>query len=151
MTVQINDLTSATALSTADQVPISSAADRDTRKMSLSLLLSWLQSNLVPPGRLAQQFAVPVNLSNTTVSVGDTWLVLNPAGTVASAAITLPSGPRDGQVVLVNTTQTLTALTVLSGSGAPTPTLFGAPTTLAVNGFFEMRYNALQNAWYRTG
>jgi hypothetical protein len=81
--------------------------------------------------------------------VGDTWLVLNPAGTVANAAITLPSGPRDGQVVLVNTTQTLTALTVFSGAGAPT--LFGAPTTLAVNGFFEMRYNALQNAWYRTG
>jgi hypothetical protein len=49
--------------------------------------------------------------------------------------------------VLVNTTQALTALTMVA-SGT---TLFGAPTTLAANGFFEMRYNALQNAWYRTG
>lgn len=147
MTVAINDLTSATALSTADQVPISSASDRDTRKMSLSLLLSWLQSNLVPPGTLVQQFAIPTNLGGATVAVGNTWLVLNPAGTIANYTVTLPQNMTDGQVVLVNTTQTLTALTV-NGAGG---TVIGAPTTLAANGFFEMRYNALQSVWYRTG
>jgi hypothetical protein len=149
MTVAINDLTSATALSTADQVPISSGADRDTRKMSLSLLLSWLQSNLTfTAAKPVQQFAVPTTGQTVTVAAGDSWLVLTPAGTLAALTVNLPTSRTDGQTVLVNSTQILTSLTV-SGAGT---TVNGAPTTLAaVNGFFEMRYTATLNAWFRTG
>ncbi len=147
MTVSINDLTSATALTGGDQVPMSSAASRDTLKMSLSLLQSWLQSNLTfPAGKPVQQFAVPTTGQTVTVATGDTWLVVTPAATLAALTITLPTDRTDGETVLVNCTQTLTALAV-GGAGT---TVNGAPTTLAANGFFEMRYTAVLNAWYRT-
>jgi hypothetical protein len=148
MTVSINDLTSATALTGGDQVPISSAANRDTLKMSLALLQSWLQANLTfTAANLATQFATPTTGQTVTVTTGNTWLNITPAATLAALTINLPTDRTDGETVLVNSTQTLTALTV---SGAST-TVVGAPTTLAANGFFEMRYSGTLNAWYRTG
>jgi hypothetical protein len=147
MTVSINDLTSATALSTADQVPISSGSDRDTRKMSLSLLLSWLQSNLVfTAAKPVQQFAAPTTGQTVTVATGDTWLILTPAGTLAALTVNMPTNRTDGQSVRVTSSQTLTALTV-SGNGT---TIAGAPTTLTANGFFTMTYTATLNTWLRT-
>jgi hypothetical protein len=148
MTVTINDLTSATALSTGDHFPISSGTDRDTRKSSLSLLLSWLQDNLTfTAAKPVQQFAVPLTGTTVTVTTGDSWLVITPAGTLAALTVALPTDRTDGETVLVNSTQILTSLTV-SGAGT---TVVGGPTTLAANGFFEMRYTATLNAWYRTG
>jgi hypothetical protein len=47
----------------------------------------------------------------------------------------------------VNTTQAVTALTV-AGNGA---TVNGAPTTLAANGFFRIRFDAVLDVWYRVG
>lgn len=148
MTVTINDLTSATSLSTGDQFPIASGTDRDTRKASLSLLLSWLQSNLTfTAAKPVQQFAVPLTGTTVTVTTGDSWLVITPAGTLAALTVALPTDRTDGETVLVNSTQILTSLTV-SGAGT---TVVGGPATLAANGFFEMRYTATLNAWYRTG
>lgn len=148
MTVTINDLTSATALSTGDQFPIASGTDRDTRKSSLSLLLAWMQDNLTfTAAKPVQQFAVPLTGTTVTVTTGDSWLVITPAGTLAALTISLPTDRTDGETVLVNSTQILTSLTV-SGAGT---TVVGGPTTLAANGFFEMRYTATLNAWYRTG
>jgi hypothetical protein len=53
----------------------------------------------------------------------------------------------DGQELLVNSTQAVTTLTV-AGNGA---TVAGAPTTLAANGFFRLKFEALVSTWYRVG
>ena len=147
MTVTINDLTSATALSTGDQFPIASGTDRDTRKASLSLLLAWMQANLTfTAAKPVQQFAAPTTGQTVTVATGDSWLILSPAGTLATLTINLPTDRTDGEGVMINTTQTLTSLTI-SGAGT---TVAGAPTTLAANAFLRMTYTATLNTWLRT-
>jgi hypothetical protein len=80
-----------------------------------------------------------------TIATGDTWLILTPTGTFAAGAIILPSAPTDKAEVIVTCTQIVTALTVSAGG----TTVTGAPTTLAANQGFTMRFDAATNAWYR--
>jgi len=77
------------------------------------------------------------------------FLLLTPTAGFAAGTITLPPQATldDGQELLVTTTQSVTALTV-AGNGA---TVNGAPTTLAANAFFNLRYDAVNKAWYRVG
>lgn len=148
MSVAISGLTSATALSSADQIPISSAADGDTRKASLDLLETWLQANLSFPGQLVTQYAAPSATGfSVTVAVADTWLLLTPTAGFAAGTIVLPATRTNRQAVRVSCTQAITTLTV-SGNGT---TVSGAPTTIAANGFFMMWYDATLNSWFRAG
>jgi hypothetical protein len=146
MTVTISDLTSATALSSADQFPIASGSDRDTRKASLSLLLAWLEGNLTFPDQFTQQYAAPSATGfSVAVAVADTWLILTPVAGYAAGTIVLPAARENRQRVQINSTQAVTTLTV-NGNGT---TVTGAPTTLAANGFFTLQYDSTLNAWYR--
>ena len=77
--------------------------------------------------------------------------VLNPAGTIASHTLTFPTaamgnGLDDGQAVSIFTTQTITSLSYTAG-----PVMYGAPTTLAANGYFRMRYFSALAGWVRVG
>jgi len=76
-------------------------------------------------------------------------LLLTPAATYAAGTIVLPEKTSciDGQELMCTCTQIVTALTV-SGNGA---TVNGAPTALAANGFFRLRFDAVFSAWYRVG
>jgi hypothetical protein len=141
-------LSAVTSLSAGDAMPVASVAGGDDQRASLTQLLAFMQANLsFIAAKPAQQFAAPTTGQTVTVATGDTWLVVTPAGTIAALTITLPSDRTDGETVIVNTSQTITALTV-GGAGT---TVNAAPTTLAANGFFEMRYTSVLNAWYRTG
>ncbi len=142
----IGQLTAATVLSTADQIPIQSAADNDQRRLSLSLLLSWLQDNLTIQS-LAQESLTPLTGFSYVIGQGNAWLLLTPAGTLAAGTLVLPFGPTDGALVRVNSTAAITALTV---SGVAV-TISGAPTTLTAGGFFTMQYRLSTNTWYRVG
>ncbi len=144
--MSIGGLTSATVLSSADQIPVQGAADNDPRKLSLSLLLSWLQENLTIQS-LTQEYLVPLTGFSYVVQAANSWLLLAPAGTIATGTVVMPYGPTDGAVVQINTTATITALTV---SGVSV-TIAGAPTTLAANAFFRMQYRLATNTWYRVG
>ncbi len=143
----INQLSSLDSLSGGDQIPVWATSNGDTRKSSLTLLLSWMQDNLSLPGTLTTQYAAPSSTGFTvTVAQGDTWLLLTPTGTFAAGTIVLPSTATDKAEVSVNCTQIVTALTVSAGG----TTVTGAPTTLAsANDFFTMRFDAATNAWYR--
>lgn len=145
----INQLSSLDSLSGGDQIPVWATSNGDTRKSSLTLLLSWMQSNLSLPGTLTTQYAAPSSTGFTvTIAQGDTWLLLTPTGTFAAGTIVLPSTATDKAEVSVNCTQIVTALTVSAGG----TTVTGAPTTLAsANGFFTLRFDAATNAWYRVG
>jgi len=80
----------------------------------------------------------------------DTWLVLSPAAILAAGAITLPAPGllRDKQIITVNCTQQVTALTV-DGNGATA--VYGAPTSLGADDFFVLKYDLLMTSWYRIG
>lgn len=143
----INQLSSMDSLSGGDLLAVWATSNGDTRKSSLTLLLSFIQSNLTLPGSLTTQYAAPSATGfSVTVAVGDTWLLLTPTATFAAGTIVLPTSAADKSEVSVNCTQIVTALTVSAGG----TTVTGAPTTLAAaNAFFTMRYDAATSAWYR--
>jgi hypothetical protein len=145
----IGDLTTTTALALADLFPLESASDRDARKASLSALRDFLQANLTfSASDLVQQYAAPSATGfSVSIAVGNTWLILTPVAGYAAGTIILPANPTNEQVVNLNTTQAVTTLTV-NGNGK---TVTGAPTTLAANAFFTLRFDATTNAWYRVG
>ena len=141
------DLTAVDTLSGADQIRIGVASNRDARRAAISVLLAYMQDNLVfPQSGSVQQYSAPsITGFTTVVLVADTWLILTPTGTMATGTITLPAVRNAQQWVQVSTTQAVTALTV-GGAGA---SVSGAPTTLAAGGFFTMAYDETTNAWYR--
>lgn len=91
------------------------------------------------------QAAAPTTGQTVTVSSGTTALLLNPAGTLATLTVTLPSSPVDGQPLIISTSQALTALTVNGG------TIVGTLTTLALGGYAYFVYGATATKWFRCG
>ena len=143
----INRLSSTSSLSAGDNIAVYSQDQGDTRKASLTTLAAYLSGVLTLPGAQVPQYAAPsANDFTVTVGAGNVWLILTPTGTFADGTIALPDAPADRDTVTVNCTQIVTALTVSSAK-----TVTGEPTTLAANGFFTMRYDAVTEAWYRIG
>lgn len=144
----INQLPALDQLSSGDQLPVYSPVNGDARRVSIASLLEFFQGNFADPDYLTIINA-PTNsgfnlqLGTQTQSV---FLILNPSGAFASGTITLPpvASCFDGQEILVASSQSIAALTV-AGNGA---TLVGAPSALGIGGFFTIRFNALQGAWY---
>lgn len=142
----INQLSSMDSLSGGDLLAVWATSNGDTRKSSLTLLTSYMQTNLALPGSLATQYAAPSATGfSVTVSAANTWLLLTPTAGFAAGTIVLPTSAADKAEVSVNCTQIVTALTVSAGG----TTVTGAPTALTANGFFTMRYDAATSAWYR--
>lgn len=144
----INQLSSMDSLSGGDLLAVWATSNGDTRKSSLTLLTSYMQTNLALPGSLATQYAAPSATGfSVTVSAANTWLLLTPTGAFAAGTIVLPTSATDKSEVSVNCTQTVSALTVSAGG----TTVTGAPAALTANGFLTMRFDAATNAWYRVG
>ncbi|MES2346314.1 MAG: hypothetical protein V4641_01965 [Pseudomonadota bacterium] len=150
----ISQLTSVDTVVGADAVPIYSSANGDARKASLSVIAAYIQTILTAAGLYMTQYAAPVaTATNTQVAPAtdgeSVYLLLTPTGTFATGTITLPAKAlcQDGQELLVSCTQIVTALTV-AGNGA---TVNGAPTALAANGFFRLRFDGIFQSWYRVG
>jgi hypothetical protein len=143
----INQLSSLDTIQLGDLLAVWATNNGDTRKASMSLLLTFMQDNLTLPGSLTTQYAAPSATGfSVTVAAGDTWLLLTPTATFAAGTIVLPTSAADKSEVSVNCTQIVSALTVSAGG----TTVTGAPTTLAAaNAFFTMRYDAATSAWYR--
>lgn len=148
----INQLSAVDAVVSSDQVPIYSSSNGDARKASMSVIKDYVLSDATAADDKVTQYASPaatgftVTVNNSSSSV---WLILTPLAGYAAGTITLPAVANciDRQEVLVNTTQAVTTLTV-SGNGA---TVIGAPTTLAANAFFRLRFDAVLDVWYRVG
>lgn len=148
----INQLSAADALSNSDQLPIYSNINGDARKASMSLLKSFVLADATAADDKVTQYASPaatgftVTVNNSSSSV---WLILTPLAGYAAGTITLPAVANcvDRQELLVNSTQAVTTLTI----GANGATVIGAPTTLAANAFFRLRFDAVLKVWYRVG
>lgn len=148
----INQLNAADQLSGSDLLPLYSQANGDARKISLTNFLNWLESQqIATQDNKVTQYAAP--LTTSTVLLQDdqnsVWLVLTPAGTIAALTLKLPlvSNCIDRQEILVNSTQIVTTLTFDANGSS----IIGAPTTLAANGFFRLRWDAVMKTWYRVG
>lgn len=150
----ISNLSPIDDVSTADQIPVLVSQSGDVRKMSVSQLVEYIQEGVQSSGIMQTQYAAPNGsgfnvLLDPLTSGGNLYLLLTPIGAYAAGTITLPGADdiADGQEVLLNSTQAVTALTV-AGNGAQ---VVGAPTTLTANGFFRLRYDGVLRTWYRVG
>lgn len=154
----INQLTRATELSAGDLIPLFVTDDGDARAAALSLLQEYLQDNLSfsDSADYVSQYSAP-SATGFTVAITDgasnntsVHLILTPLAGYAAGTITLPAkaGLVNKQEVLVNCTQAVTALTIgLNGATGAV----GAPTTLAANAFFRLKYDSVTSNWYRVG
>ena len=146
----INQLAGLSQVSGGDQLPIYVTNNGDARKVSVNQLLQYFQTTFAAP-TVATNLYTPGTGFNVTVPTPvseQQWMVIQPAGTLAAGTITLPlnTGTPDGTQVLVTTTQIITSFTLaLNGATAA----FGAPTTLAANAFFTVRFYQATNSWYR--
>lgn len=148
----INNLSEASPLALSDNIPVYSAANGDTRRASLTSLVALLNTALSISDKYVTQYEAPAATGFTVTlpaSSQSTHLVLTPvAGYAAGTIVLAPSSSAvDKQEVLCVCTQAVTTLTITS-AGA---TLIGAPTTLAANAFFRLRYDPVLKRWYRVG
>jgi hypothetical protein len=146
----INQLPLLSEASAGDQIPVYSPNNGDARRLPMSALLSYFQQQFASP-TVAVNLYVPstgFNIAAPTPVSEQQWILLQPAGTLAAGTVTLPlnTSTPDGTEILVTTTQTITTFAVgLNGATAA----FGAPTTLAANAFFRLRFYQPTNSWYR--
>jgi hypothetical protein len=147
MGASINNLP-ATDISQADQIPFFSTPNGQDRRTSVDQLSRLLQTLLTASGSVTQYAAPSATGFSVTIAPptagGSVYLLLTPVATYATGTIVMPAPPADRQEISVVSTQIVTALTV-SGNGY---TVTGAPTTLAANGTFKLRYDAVTSAWY---
>ena len=80
-----------------------------------------------------------------TFASGTQTLVMNPAGTLATGTITMPAAPADGMSITIESTQTITAITVQGNTGQ---SIVGAPTQLLPNQPLSWVYRVTNTTWY---
>jgi len=146
----INQLPLLVQASPGDQIPVYTPNNGDARRLPIGALLAYFQQTFASP-TLATNVYTPgtgFNLAVPTPVAQQQWMLIQPAGTLATGTVTLPlnTGTPDGTEVLITTTQQITAFT-LGANGAAA--VYGDPTTLAAEDFFRMRYVLATNSWYR--
>jgi hypothetical protein len=113
-------------------------------------LLTFFQQSFASP-TLSVNLYVPGSGFNITVPTPvsqDQWMLLQPAGTLATGTITLPlnTGVPDGTTVLITTTQEITSLTIaLNGATA----IYGGVTSLSAGTATAIRFYQPTNSWYQ--
>lgn len=150
----ISNLNQGTPTSAA-QIPFGDTPNGQDRRCSVGDLAEVI-APLIPSagGDFITQYFAP-NATGWSVLVapadddGNVFLLVTPNAGYAAGTITLPAAATcvDQQQLLVTCTQAVTALAV-AGNGS---TVNGAPTTLAANGFFRLRFDGVLHAWYRVG
>ena len=146
----INQLPVIGQVSPGDQIPVYTPNNGDARRMSVNALLQYFQQTFASP-TLAVNLYVPGSGFNITVPTpvsNDQWMLLQPAGTLASGTITLPlnTGVPDGTSVLITTTQEITSLTIaLNGATA----LYGGVSFLGAGTATAIRFYQPTNSWYQ--
>lgn len=146
----INQLPLLAQVSPGDQFAVYTPNNGDARRLPVSSLLTFFQQNFASP-TMAVNLYVPQTGFNITAPTPVSelqWILLQPAGTLATGTITLPLNTLtpDGTEILISTTQTITTFNVgLNGATA----LFGSITSLAAGTAVVLRYYQPTNSWYQ--
>lgn len=150
---RFNQLTRTDTVSAGDILAVFVQNDGDPRGAAISVLQEYLQENLnFQTEEFTTQYASPSS-TGFSVSILDSsanvHLILTPTAGFADGTIVLPLRTNlvDKQEFLLNCTQAVTTLTI-NGNGA---TVTGAPTTLAADAFFRLKYDLNSNVWFRVG
>ena len=142
----INQPSSVSSIEGGEQLAVCATNNGDSRRASITTLMDYVNANVTTVTQNTQYASPAATGFSVTVNTGNVWLIITPVSTYASGAIVLPTGASDKDTVTVNCTQIVTSLSVSSGA-----TVVGAPTTLAANDFFTMKYDGVTSSWYRVG
>jgi hypothetical protein len=142
---QINQLALMSSVSSGEQLPVYSPTNGDARRVSIGTLLDYFEQTFASP-TLATNVYTPgtgFNLAVPTPVAAQQWMLIQATGTITRP---LNTQTPNGTEVLITSTQIITTFTLaLNGASSA----FGAPTTLAANAFFRMRFVQDTNSWYR--
>ena len=101
-------------------------------------------------GTVQYQYSVPATAFTITAANATTFVLINPAGTLATGTLTTPANPGDGQSLCMMSSQTQTALTVTANTGQTMASYGGATVTaLTANTPVCWFYIANQANWVR--
>jgi hypothetical protein len=132
----------------ADELAIFSKENGSTRKVTAAQIAQYTQQAIEGT---PDETVYSLNASSVTVLPatpgGNVWAQVTLTAPAANLAVILP-GTDDrahGQEVLVTVTQTVTTLTVNANGAA----LSGAPTTTGPTLPFRLKYDFINNIWYR--
>jgi hypothetical protein len=145
----INQLPLLLNVSPGDQFAVYTPNNGDARRLPVSSLLTFFQQTFASP-TMAVNLYVPgtgFNIAVPSPVAEQQWMILQPAGVLASGTITLPLNTQtpDGTEILVTTTQAITAFSFgLNNATA----IYGAPTTLAGGAAVRLRFYQSTNSWY---
>jgi len=146
---QINQLPTASTLSSSDNLPIYSSVNGDARKLSLASLISYFQSTFTNTTYIQNAQTPGDGFSIALVQDGQyAWLKLLPTGALATGTVILPSPSvaADGQEIIITSTLQITSFTV-NGNGATA--VYGAPAVLAAEDSFKLKYDLLTTSWFK--
>jgi hypothetical protein len=71
-------------------------------------------------------------------------LILDPAGTLATGTVTMPTSPTDGQIAYIHSSQIISALTISSGNSGSV----ACPSTIGAGGSIRLFYKNSNTKWY---
>lgn len=138
-------------LSSGDQFVVTKSQSGDFRTLTQAAMLDFIQAQFSSPD-VATTLYVPSTGFNIAIGTptSNIWALLQPAGTLATGTVTLPLNTvtPSGTEVLITSTQIITTFTLAANGASAT---YGAPTTMAANAFFRMRFYQDTNSWYRIG
>lgn len=147
----INQLPLLSRVSPGDQFVLYTPNNGDARRLPVSELLRFFQQTFASPSMAVNLYTpgTGFNIALPTPESEQQWALLQPAGTLAVGAITLPLNTLtpDGTEVLVTTTQQVTAFTINLNGAAQ---IYGnGLATLSAGDSFRIRYYQPTNSWYR--
>lgn len=108
--------------------------------------IAYMSTSSLRDGRF-YVYNVPLTGFSITMTVDQSAVSLNPAGTLAAGTIIMPPTTVDGKIVTIYTTQTITALTLSTSNSATFAP--AAVTTLAANATVGYVYDKANNQWHR--
>lgn len=145
----IPNLSTTPTLTSSDYFIIAQGNNNNAQRVQATACATFFADYLNVDG-ITSYYAAP-SATGFTVTIPDTsanyWLILTPVAGYADGTIVLPSATTatDQQTINVNCTQAVTTLVITSSGG----TITGAPSTLAANDFFTLRFDAVTLTWYR--
>lgn len=148
----IDELSRAGAIADADELALFSKANGSTRKVTAPQLAAYVQKAIEGEPDEAV-YSVTTDGGGFAVTVlpttpgGNVWAQIALSGPAPSGTIILPGADdrANGQEVLVTCTHDVQALSINAQDAA----LRGAPTLIATNGAFRLRYDSISNTWFR--
>lgn len=144
----INKLSRIDSVSSGDLTLIWATNNGDDRAASMSVLLEYMQDNLVLPGKQVNQYISPdADSFEIQITAGTTWVLCTPTATRANGSLILPPAPSNNDEIVISTTQELTNLTIRS----TVVTVPFSAATLAANGARKIKYNTQTANWYIVG